>query len=194
MRTEHVTEPLASLKAHLVVLDQQLREAKKPGRMISDSLQAEIFATLDQLCALYLAADSAQRHELRAFLITTAAIGEELWQNYPRYAADRLMSSGDDIWLKRGLAAVSLEDLRIDYRDTLGVLGWLWRAAVVHHHIDPQPYFQLVSELSNPSQVDPGQSSTREFLSRFRDSIYFKEQVQGLLGLGRPWWAFWRKH
>jgi len=194
MRTDCVTDSLASLKARLVVLDQQLREAKKPGRTISDSLQADVFATLDQLCTLYLTADSAQRHEVRVFLITTPAICKELWQKYPRYAADQLITSGDDVWLKRGLAAVSLEDLRQDYRDTLGVLAWLWRAAVVHHHIDPLPYFQFVSELSNPIEVYPGQHSTREFLLRFRDSIYFKEQVQGLLALGRPWWAFWRKH
>jgi hypothetical protein len=193
MQTENMTEQLASLKAHLLVLDQQLGDAKKPGQMISDSFRADVFATLDQLCALYLAADSAQRQELRAFVITTAAIGEQLWQDYPQYAASQLISSGDDVWLKRGLAAVSLEDLHIDYRDTLGVLAWLWRAAVVHHHIDPQPYFQFVSELSNPNEVYSGQGSTREFLSRFRDSVYFKEQVQGLLRLGRPWWAFWRK-
>ena len=183
----------ASLNVRLTALDQQLREAKKPGRMVSDALQAETFATLDELCILYLAADAAQRQELREFLITADAIAEELWQNYPQYASSQLISSGDDIWLKRGLAAISLEDLRIDYRDTLGVLAWLWRAAVVHHHIDPQPYFQFVSELSNPNEVYPGQRPTREFLSRFRDSVYFKEHVQGLLRLGRPWWAFWRK-
>ena len=88
-----------------------------------------------------------------------------------------LDSAADSKWLHRGLIAISIEDNRLDFRDTCGILGELWLCAV-RHGIDPLPVVKQIASMSNPQPVYKvyGQSM-REFLTGFHDSAFFSESV-----------------
>jgi hypothetical protein len=63
-------------------------------------------------------------------------------------SASRLQSSADGEWLRKGLAAASIENCSVDYRDVLLALAELYVAAE-KVGIDPKPHFGAVAELSS---------------------------------------------
>jgi hypothetical protein len=138
---------------------------------------AELLSELHDLCSIYLQAPARQRSNMRE------AIGKDKDARrslacYIAMAIEEFYSTGQPTWLVRGLVAISIEDLRRDFRDSFGELGLLYQYAV-RAGIDPTPYFRAVGDLSNP-QV-PAHSfltkSTRAILLGFQDLSYFKASV-----------------
>lgn len=160
----------------------------------------EVFLFLDEACDFYLAALPPQREQMRYIL--NASYGPALlllmkkplsareWSYRPLFeacyhygfrAAQKLQESADQLWLQRGLASVSLEETRIDFRDSLVVLRELYLTAIAQG-IDPDPVFQAVAQLSGTRSPGTTKSSTRDFIGGFKRSTFFKSEVAPLLG------------
>jgi hypothetical protein len=87
----------------------------------------------------------------------------------------RLSESGQSKWLDLALAAVSLENLTLDYRDSYVALGSLYLTAL-EVGVDPSPAFERAAEWSANERADGGQS-VRGFFAGFEVSAYFAESV-----------------
>lgn len=132
---------------------------------------------LNELCVRYLSMDDRERSELRR------KVGNQkhlLWafREHIAWAARRIQSPADAQHLHAGLAAASIEDARVDFRDTFMSLGELYIAAF-NHGIEPLPYFREVGGLSN-SKETPWKAfrSTRHVLEHFADTAFFRADVQ----------------
>src|SRR5207249_9822030 len=77
------------------------------------------FSLLDELCRIYIDPDTAaeQRAEIRRLAWDDLNIIGQLFSYIDRTIKE-LGSTGDIERLKLGLAAVSIENLQLDYRDT----------------------------------------------------------------------------
>jgi len=127
---------------------------------------------LDELCCLYLNADQEHRLLIRGFFEYKSRVRKYLHSYIGGRAAPRLESSGDKKWLDLGLAAASIVDQRVDYRDLLICLGALWLSAE-EAGIAPARRFSSVARISNCEPVY-GNRSTRDFLRGFRTSAHLK--------------------
>jgi hypothetical protein len=151
---------------------------------------------IDGLADIYLQTTPEQRERIRSFFDGEGKrhVRDGL-HGYISRAAKFLEETRDPKWLWRGLAAGSIEDQRIDWRDTLVTLGELYVAAR-RVHIRPKPYFKAVAQMSNTvdpnSQPSPystnhpflrpildllarsGPGSTKAMLEHFRPSLYYQ--------------------
>lgn len=127
------------------------------------------FDLLEQLCSIYLDPNTTaeEREEIRALAWNDANIMGQLLA-YVRRAAGQLRSTSDVKWLRLGLAAASIENLQLDYRDTSTFLGVLYTAAS-EVGIDPAPYFEIVAGISS-DQPNSVKIVTRDFLLNFDGS------------------------
>jgi hypothetical protein len=133
---------------------------------------SKIHVLLDELFDLYLNADEEQRLLIRGFFEDKDRLKKYLHSYVGGRAAPHLGSTGDVEWLRRGLAAASIADQRVDWRDLLICLGALWMAAE-EAGIAPARYFSSVARIS--SDVPRyGSSSTRALLRGFRNSGHLK--------------------
>jgi hypothetical protein len=134
----------------------------------------ELASDLNLACELYLRGDAALQREIRhSFNEWTAVRGRVLAKAWS--FADKLADTCDDRWLRLGLAAVSIDDNGIDFRDTYVALGDLYIGAV-RCGMDPRPYFDDAAEISSGvSNIE--RTSMRDFLLRFEGSAYFGEAV-----------------
>jgi hypothetical protein len=130
---------------------------------------------LDTLCDRYLQAVSPEREELRNEIARCFSLLRSLRQYIGR--CETLISTTKErTYLRRGLAAASLEDNRVNYKEMYVALGSLYRASVaagIHPSID----FVKIGYLSN----DKGRQripSTKEFLANFEESAFFKSDVE----------------
>jgi len=136
----------------------------------------EIHLPLDELFDLYLRAGEDQRLLIRSFFEDKHRLRKYLHSYVGGRAAPRLADTGDVKWLRLGLAAASIVDQRVDYRDLLICLGALWLAAE-EAGIAPARYFSAVAKLSNDEPVY-GNSSTRDLLRGFRSSGHLRSIKQ----------------
>ena len=132
----------------------------------------ELQEVLDELCSLYLKADQGQRLLMRGFFEGKQRVRKYLHSYIGGRAASRLRSTSETRWLDLGLAAASIADQKVDYRDLLISLGKLWLAAE-EAGIAPARHFSAVGRISNDDPVY-GNRSTRELLRGFRTSAYLK--------------------
>jgi hypothetical protein len=132
----------------------------------------ELHQALDELCSLYLKADADQRARIRGSFGDKGRIGNYLHSYVGGRAAFRLRSTEDAEWLDLGLAAASIADQRVDYRDLLVALGKLWLAAE-DVGLAPARRFSAVARISSDEPVY-GNRSTRGLLRGFRNSAYLK--------------------
>jgi hypothetical protein len=124
----------------------------------------EVYSLLDSLCDLYLDTGPEQRSEIRNLIGQNRAVRHKMY-SYIGRATNFLEETADPKWLRVGLAAASIEDSRVDYRDLLVALGDLYLAAA-HVGIKPRPYFEAVGRISNPTRERPEPSPLHPFLSR----------------------------
>jgi hypothetical protein len=127
---------------------------------------------LDELCSLYLAADQEQRAVIRGLFDDKTRLRKYLHSYIGGRAAPRLESTGDRKWLDLGLAAASIVDQRVDWRDLLIALGALWLSAE-EAGIAPARRFSSVARISTDEPAYGG-SSTSDLLRRFRDSGHLR--------------------
>jgi hypothetical protein len=128
---------------------------------------------LNELCDFYSAATKEQRRAMRDSLGNNRKILYYIY-GYIGRVERQLKATRDHSWLRKGLAAASLENARVDYRDLSMALGELAKTAA-EAGIDPFPYFQEAAALSSEGREDTTtHSSLRAFLSDFLQSAYFR--------------------
>nr|HEV7952438.1 hypothetical protein [Candidatus Acidoferrales bacterium] len=140
--------------------------------------------TIGELCVLYLGVSSEQREEIRNLAAEPSRVISYHLFNHIGWAGKQISASGDGEWVRRGLAAASIENNRLDARDTFAALGRLYLAAS-SAGIDCSHYFQEVAELSSAQPVYPKFrwiGCMREFLANFEQSEYFKQDVRPKIG------------
>ena len=132
----------------------------------------ELHELLHELCGIYLEANPQQRTSIRGFFDHKESVLKYLHSHIGR-ASRRLQSSVEVKWLRRGLAATSIADCRVDWRDLMIRLGDLSLTAREVGIRRPGYYFTAVAKLSN-SIGRYGQQSTLELLRNFRKSAYLQ--------------------
>ena len=138
---------------------------------------------LDELCAAYLEAKSGEHEGIRQALAGTKRLRHQLF-DYAGRCVTFIHSPEDIQWLRLGLAAASIEDVRIDFRDTLLALGSLYTAAV-RAGIEPLTQFNAVAEISNSERSTAyNHRSMREFLAGFQSTAFFEADVKPRLTRG----------
>jgi hypothetical protein len=145
--------------------DRDVQAIREQQRAKYDPYQA-IYELLDELCPTYLEASAEQRAAARAAVSDKNGILSALL-GYVYRAAKRIQSPADREWLRRGLAAVSIENCAKDYRDVLLALAELY---VVSEEagLRPRSDFTAVSRLSSDEKPRGGSGSVREMLANFR--------------------------
>jgi len=89
-------------------------------------------------------------------------------REYQTAASEHIHSPDDLEWLLIGLAAVSIEDRAIDYRDTYPLLARLYIQAA-RSGIEPDPYFAQVASISSQERNLFGGISVSEIITGFSD-------------------------
>jgi len=153
--------------------ERDVRAIKEKQRARYDPYQA-IYALLDELCPAYLEAPAEQRAVVRAAVSDKRGVSSALL-GYAYRAAERVRSSADREWLRRGLAAISIENCGRDYRDVLLALAELCVAAE-EVGIEPRADFRAVSRLSSGEKPRGGRTSVRQMLARFQSYGVLKER------------------
>ena len=132
----------------------------------------EVREALDELCALYLRADEEQRLRVRDSFANKRRVRMYLHSYIGGRAASQLRSTGESRWLDLGLAAASICDQKVDWRDLLIALGKLWLAAE-DTGIAPARHFSAVARISSDEPVYRS-GSTRKLLRGFRSSAHLQ--------------------
>lgn len=125
-----------------------------------------IYALFDLLCPAYLEASAAEREAVRAAFVGKGGLQSALL-GYAYRAAKSIGSRKDREWLRRGLAAISIENCSRDYRDVTLALAHLWAVAKAAG-IRPQGEFAAVAELSSTDQPRGGSTPVQSMLAYFR--------------------------
>src|SRR5438477_1228696 len=136
------------------------------------------FSVLYELCDVYLDTSTTpeQRQSVRGLGSNNRTISGRLFA-YVGHTTMRLKSTGEVRWLRSGLAAASIEDLQLDSRDTIMLLG--------HHYltahrvgIDPLPHFHYVATISNEEPRSFAPQGMSALLHDFHLSAYFLASVK----------------
>src|ERR1700685_1098193 len=144
----------------------------------------ELHQTTDELCVLYLGVTSEQREQIRSLVVEPSRVINYHLFNHIGWVAKQVWASRDGEWVRRGLAAASIEDNRLEPRDMFAALGGLYVAAS-SASIDCSHYFQEVAELSSAEPLYPKflwVGSMRTFLANFEQTAYFKTDVRPKIG------------
>jgi hypothetical protein len=144
---------------------------------VRESLQQMV----DQLCTFYLTVSDEERDHVRKLAEPHHSLHQGLIDHIG-WTCQRIKSPADSEWLRRGLAAVSIENNLLDYRDTYNALGALYLVGV-RAGIDPSPYFGEAGQLSSSGTNPTTKSPMRDFLANFEQTEYFATSVQPKLPL-----------
>lgn len=140
----------------------------------------ELHAFVSELCDAYLAEKLPQpRAKLRAWVGNEGETLFAVW-SYAEQALGSVQGPDDVLTLRRGLAALSIHDLRGDYSEVVEQLGRAWLAAF-KAGIDPKPHFEAVAALSNPG-MGGGGACFGQLMAEFGASAYFRDRVRPQLG------------
>jgi hypothetical protein len=139
--------------------------------------KVKLFRNLGRACELYIIASPEQREIMRALFAWSYVLPPYLLRliNLPCEGKSTEQSFHA---LRLALAAASLENNKTDYRDTYLALGAVYVNAVCLG-INPVLFFEEAASWSS-SQDDFGYriAPMRDFLSHFKDSAFFKTDVQ----------------
>ena len=150
--------------------------ADEARRHAGEDTMVELFGTFDELCREYLEAELPQHHaKLRAWVGMNPEPFEALW-SYVEQAPELIRNADDVERLELALAAVSLDDGRVDANQRDAALGKLYLAAR-RAGIDPVPAFEKVAAVSNPG-TGGGGAETRRVLEHFDRSLHFEQHVR----------------
>jgi len=153
--------------------DRDIRAIKEKQRAKYDPYQA-IYELLDELCPAYVEASAEERAAVRAAVSEKGGVLSALL-GYAYRAARRIQSPEDREWLRRGLAAISIENCSKDYRDVLLALAELYVAAE-QAGMKPGTDFRAMSRLSSDEKPRGGSASVKEMLANFRSYGALRER------------------
>lgn len=162
-------------KEELARLNASLRAVHDPG--------PGLMALFIELCDLFLVSDETVRRDLRAFAAQRRELSDHLL-TVANYNASEIKSSADLTPLRRGLAAISIENCALDFRDDLIALAQLYVGAE-EAGIDPRPHFEFVAELSDDRPTPGGFESTAKMLRELERCAVVAERRSK----GRKWLA-----
>jgi len=131
----------------------------------------DLKSLLTEICSVYLRAREEAREAIRAMFDDKPSLLAYL-HSYIAHTTQRLAETKDQDWLRLGLAAASICDRRVDWRDLMICLGDLYMTAK-ETGLRPGYQFSAVARISNPSRKYK-ESSTRELLVNFRKSAYLR--------------------
>jgi hypothetical protein len=155
--------------------ERDIRVVREAQRANYDPYPA-MHAFLDELCPAYLAATPAEREQVRSAVSDKKGILSALL-GYAFRCSEWIQSPSDTEWLRKGLAAVSIENCRQDFRDVLLALADLYVAAE-EVGIEPRPEFEAVSRLSSDEKPEGGTTAVSAVLADFHRSAALIERKQ----------------
>jgi hypothetical protein len=153
--------------------ERDVEAVREKQRAKYDPYQA-IYRLLDEICPAYLEASAEQRALIRAAASDKTGVLSALL-GYAYRAARRIQSPADREWLRKGLAAISIENCGRDYRDVLLALAELYVAAE-EAGISPRSDFKAVSRLSSGQKPRGGNTSVRGMLANFQGYGVLRER------------------
>jgi len=127
-------------------LERDMKQVREE-QLAKNNIYEEINAFYDQLMPQYLSADDAEPEEIRSLFRKKRGLQNTLL-GFAYRAADGINSPSDTPLLRLGLAAISVEDFSVDYRDTLLGLAELCVRAE-RAGIDPRPVYDEIAEMSS---------------------------------------------
>ena len=129
----------------------------------------KIYDFLDRNYDVYLTSSLEEREKIRE-LVKNYHMNSEMsgWLDlfligYIQRAAENIQTTGDKTWLLRGLAVASIENSLLDQRDDSFSLSYLYVMAE-EKHLNPNPEFQKVAEISSKELSLAGTVSTSELM------------------------------
>ncbi len=134
----------------------------EPASHLRQNLLDERDDLLGQLCEAYLTSTSAQRTAVRDFFGGKTPLLKALDDRVTK-AAFMLKSEQDTTPLRLALAAASINDTRLDYRELALSLTSLWNAAIAAG-LDPARHFRDIAEMSSKKRSGTFPRSMRQFL------------------------------
>jgi hypothetical protein len=147
-----------------------------PARFGYANFEKNVYRLLDENYEIYINAPADERNKIRQIVKDYDRDEKHIYEGGPisapfRYilnfygsrAIKQMEETGDAVWVWRGLAAISILD-GIHYRsDDEEHLARLYVAAE-EKGIDPNPIFQLISEISNTEPTKLGEISISELI------------------------------
>jgi hypothetical protein len=162
--------------------DRDIEAIREKQRARYDPYQA-IHAFLDELCPAYLEASAEERAAVRGAVSDKRGVLSALL-GYAYRAAQRIQSPADREWLRRGLAAISIENCARDYRDVLLALAELYVVAE-EAGLRPRSEFTAVSKLSSRELPRGGDTPMQGMLANFsRYAVLRERRKRGKQGKG----------
>jgi hypothetical protein len=165
--------------ATLSTLMGRLPQATGAAASLGVGPRFAVFAVFDEVCDLYARSDPPRCAIIRG--IVHAREARLLLEEYVGHASQVLKQGGRPEWLERGVAALSIDDQRHDYRDWLMSLGELYLTAHAKH-LDATPVIKRIAERSSLERHSIAPMSTRDALRTFEDSAYFLTSIVPQLG------------
>jgi len=154
---------------------RKVRISRDGAPEICSDESAKIEPLIRMALNLYVSGTAEDRETIRSFFSSTDRCHIHLFRVLAQTVREfeTLPSESN---FKNSLAAMSLENIRFDYRDSYMLLGRLYLTAV-RKSIDPDPLLQWIASISDTRPVYAGQSSMQQFFSEFKNSTFFRESV-----------------
>ena len=140
----------------------------------------DVAQLVQDVCDAYLIATPAECAIVRVALSQSPSVLNHL-MGYAYHAGQTLEATGQREWLRRGLAAISIENCRYDYRDVLLALADLYLAAEAAG-LDPQSDFVAVATLSAQEFSRGGMTPVSKMLAEFHTYNVLQSQRKNRSG------------
>jgi hypothetical protein len=139
----------------------------------------EASALIEELCRYYLEPKGAES-QVRERALIRARVGQAdeifnlLW-NWIETSTGLIRSDQDGERLRLTLAAIAIDDFRVDVEILRRALGRIW-ASALRAGLDPRAALQEIAAISNRGTAGGG-AHLGEFLLEFESSPYFRDEV-----------------
>ncbi|MEA2711973.1 MAG: hypothetical protein QOF78_4574 [Phycisphaerales bacterium] len=154
--------------------------ASRANDAVPADLRDRAAALFPALCHAYLAESPEQRQQTRERVRDRQTLHHHLI-GFVHFNANQIRNRKEDpsIALRRGLAAASIENNVLDFRDMYIALGELYKAAATAG-VDPTPLFAEIAALSDEKSAYPEskQEPLNVFLRDFTRSAFFAVDVE----------------
>ncbi|MCC7012937.1 MAG: hypothetical protein IT454_10275 [Planctomycetes bacterium] len=141
-----------------------------------EELARELFAFVSELCDAYRAEPLPQpRAKVRAWIGNQPTTLNALL-SYAHQALELARGADAQRMLERGLAALSIVDVRTDFLAVQALLGRYW-IALRGQGLDASAAFATLAKLSNPG-MGGGGACLGQIVREFGSSAYFREHVR----------------
>jgi len=145
-----------------------------------DDLPGRISEFLDENYLVYLGSAPDECQKIRESFAGNRDFENFLLFEYAPGTISKLHASGDEIWIWRGLTALSLENYEIDFWDTVQeVLAELF-ATAERHGIHPKGIFRKVAGLSSDRMTRRFPMSIQESMMTVEDHPLLKDMRERL--------------